>query len=97
MSGCTAFLISTRNSPAAVAHLLKKTGTHKLFVSDDEQMQSIASASLDVVLKDGHLVEVLPLPLFQDLYPENEQYEDLDELPEFPPDSPAFIIHSSGL
>lgn len=96
MAGCTAFLISNKNSSAAVAHLLKKTGTRNLFVSNDDQMQKLASASLESLAADGHGIDVFQPPVFQDFYPDNAQDEVLQELPYFHQDSPAIIMHSSG-
>ncbi|PBK87993.1 hypothetical protein ARMGADRAFT_1120937 [Armillaria gallica] len=65
----TAFPISTRSSPAAVAHLLKSTGCKNLFVSADPAMPEVAR------MQDG--INTIPMPTFEDLYLKN----DSDPLP----------------
>ncbi|KAK0190081.1 NRPS-like enzyme [Armillaria mellea] len=59
-SGYSAFPISTRNSPAAVAHLLESTGCKNLFVSDDPAIQEV------IRMQDG--TNTIPMPTFEDLY-----------------------------
>ncbi|KAG7441925.1 acetyl-CoA synthetase-like protein [Guyanagaster necrorhizus] len=85
-AGYTAFPISTRNSPAGVAHLLASTGYEYLFVSADSAMQEIAR------MQDG--INLIPMPTFEDLYLNN----DSEPLPHVRPDLEqlALIIHSSG-
>ncbi|PBK64722.1 acetyl-CoA synthetase-like protein [Armillaria solidipes] len=85
-AGYTAFPISTRNSPAAVAHLLESTGCKNLFVSADPAMQEVAR------MQDG--INTIPVPTFEDLYLKN----DSEPLPHVRPDweQLALIIHSSG-
>ena len=99
-AGGTAFLISTINSSAAVAHLLKKTGTHTLFVSTDEAILNLASSALEDAQNDGHEVDILSAPTFQELFSKDTENKDLDPQPSYPKngtDSPAIILHSSGL
>jgi acyl-CoA synthetase (AMP-forming)/AMP-acid ligase II len=98
-AGGTAFLISTRNSPVAVSHLLKQTGTHTLLVSADEPMQTLASSAL-VDAGEDHGVNLLAAPSFLDLYSEEIGDQNPEILPEYPVDfldSPAMILHSSGM
>ncbi|KAK0190058.1 hypothetical protein F5146DRAFT_1139593 [Armillaria mellea] len=85
-AGYTAFPISTRNSPAGVAHLLESTGCKNLFVSADPAMQEVAR------MQDG--INTIPMPAFEDLYSKN----DSEPLPHVRPDLEqlALIIHSSG-
>ncbi|KAK0492011.1 NRPS-like enzyme [Armillaria luteobubalina] len=85
-AGYTAFPISTRNSPVAVAHLLERTGCKSLLVSADPAMQDIART------QDG--IKTVPMPTFEDLYLKN----DSEPLPHVRPDLEqlALIVHSSG-
>ena len=98
-AGGTAFLISTRNSSAAVAHLLKETGTHTLFVSTDEVIQGLASSALASARNEGHHVDLISAPTFHQLFSEDMENKGLESLLDYPkptPDSPAIILHSSG-
>ncbi|KAK0201251.1 NRPS-like enzyme [Desarmillaria ectypa] len=85
-AGYTAFPISTRNSPAAVAHLLESTGCKNVFVSADPAMQEVAR------MQDG--IKAIPMPTFEDLYLKS----DSEPLPHVRPDweQLALILHSSG-
>ncbi|KAG7451555.1 acetyl-CoA synthetase-like protein [Guyanagaster necrorhizus] len=84
-AGYTAFPISTRNSPAAIAHLLGSTRCKYLFVNADSAMQEIAH------LQDG--IKLIPMPTFEDLYLKNDS-EPLPYVPDWK--QIALIIHSSG-
>ena len=66
--GLTPFPISTRNSAVAVAHLVSKTGVKQMFVSSDPAMQRLAQEANEHLAKDGLEFEVLPMPLFEDIY-----------------------------
>lgn len=48
-AGHTVFLISPRNSPAALAHLLLATGTSVFFASGDPSMQELAKGALAIL------------------------------------------------
>ncbi|KAK0492004.1 NRPS-like enzyme [Armillaria luteobubalina] len=85
-TGYSAFPISTRNSPAAIAHLLESTGCKNLFVSADPAIQEVIS------MQEG--INTISMPTFEDLYLKNE----FEPLPHVRPDweQPALIMHSSG-
>ncbi|PBK87975.1 NRPS-like enzyme [Armillaria gallica] len=85
-TGYSAFPISTRNSPAAIAHLLESTGCKNLLVSADPSIQEV------IRMQDG--INTIPMPTFEDLYLKN----DSEPLPHVRPDweQPALIMHSSG-
>lgn len=94
-AGHVAFPISVRNSPAAVAHLLSKTNTTHVLVGSEASLQSLASASLE--LMQNSKPHLTPMPNFEDLYvPDDaESFSPLSfKRPDF--DSPAIILHSSG-
>ena len=92
--GHTPFPISPRNSPIAVAHLIRKTGPRYLLVSGDAAMQRVAHEARAQLAQDGYEVGFLPLPRFAELYGEG----DVPDVPKgrIEPDRPALILHSSG-
>lgn len=85
-TGYSAFPISTRNSPAAIGHLLESTGCKNLFVSADPAIREV------ICMQEG--INTISMPTFEDLYLKNE----LEPLPHVRPDweQPALIMHSSG-
>ncbi|KAL0563594.1 hypothetical protein V5O48_018470 [Marasmius crinis-equi] len=97
-TGCTVFPISTRNSDAAVAHLLKATDCKQIFVSSDVAMQELAAKSCARVAREnGDAIVLLPTPTFSELFeqkpvqvpkPTVELGIDLEDI--------AIITHSSG-
>ena len=92
--GHTPFPISPRNSPIAVAHLIRKTGLRYLLVSGDAAMQRVAHEARAQLAQDGNDVSFLPLPRFAELYGGGN-------MPDVPkgrldPRKPALILHSSG-
>ncbi|KZT73185.1 acetyl-CoA synthetase-like protein [Daedalea quercina L-15889] len=95
-----AFPISTRNSPAAVAHLIEKTGVRHILVGREHAMQELAAQSLEVL--KAHYgavpeVELSPMPIFDDLYSSGQAVPSEDVPYErWGPDTPALILHSSG-
>ncbi|KIJ54685.1 hypothetical protein M422DRAFT_200577 [Sphaerobolus stellatus SS14] len=93
-AGGVAFLISTRNSAAAVSHLLLKTSCGIVITSKDPAIVQLANQAL---ANDGHEnVLKLDAPTFEDLLKGNHtpsepsvpQAEDYDK--------PIMIGHSSG-
>ncbi|KAI0318579.1 acetyl-CoA synthetase-like protein [Amylostereum chailletii] len=95
-SGFTPFPISTRNSPTAIAHVIRNTGILQLFVSPDPAMQRLGQQTVEVLAKDGYVVQVLPMPQFPDLYDENGgELEGAQPRP-MDMDHPVLILHTSG-
>lgn len=100
-AGYAAFPISTRNSPAAVAHLLKKAGVAHVLVGHESALQALISDALALIEDD----EERPKPTIsvmlanEDVY-RNEEEDQEDFVPLEPrtyhPDDPAFLFHSSG-
>ncbi len=93
----TPFPISTRNSVAAIVHLIKSTGARHLIISQDAPLQSTA----DMVCRqfweaDNKLITTIPMPHFGDLF--SGKPGSYERLPPVRPDwsQPALIIHSSG-
>ncbi|KAI0633130.1 acetyl-CoA synthetase-like protein [Trametes polyzona] len=93
--GLTAFPISTRNSPIAVAHLVSKTGVRQLFVSADPAMQQLANEAVKLLNKDGVELELLPMPTYKDLYGPGGD-DALVPMGDVSPEKTCLILHSSG-
>lgn len=105
--GLTPFPLSIRNSPIAVAHLIKKTQLLQVFVSPDPAMQRLITEAKEILRKeDGTEVEVLEMIKFEDVDDEGGSsgagdsvaVAQSDELkfPKLDLDSTAIILHSSG-
>ncbi|KZV69420.1 acetyl-CoA synthetase-like protein [Peniophora sp. CONT] len=95
-TGAVPFLISTRNSPTAVSHLLRSTATEWLFVSEDSALRALAAEAIRLLAEDGHCVALLDIPRFETLFDESTRMP--TDFCIAPPsvDSPALILHSSG-
>ncbi|XP_006463297.1 hypothetical protein AGABI2DRAFT_120116 [Agaricus bisporus var. bisporus H97] len=94
-AGLTPFPISTRNSIVGVAHLIRTTGLHLLFVSPDSAMQRIALEATAILEKEGIIVKILPVPQFDDLYNEDDTFKQLVPV-RISADPIILILHSSG-
>ena len=99
-AGFAPFLISPRNGPDAVAHLLRKTQAGILFTGVESAIQTLAQKSLALLRNsqdDPIVIQSCPMPLHEDLYPSRGNSE-LEVFPEreYGLDSPALILHSSG-
>ena len=100
-AGCTAFLISPRNSSAAVADMLKRAGATHLIICPDAGMVSLANdAILQLSGGDTHVAHHA-MPSYEDLfsvYPDARSPFDAPvELPSsYDMKAPAIILHSSG-
>ncbi|KAI1791167.1 acetyl-CoA synthetase-like protein [Ganoderma leucocontextum] len=102
-AGCCAFLISTRNAPAAMAVMAKRTGVSHLFVSPDLPMSELADEAIRALAADGVDIKRHGMPSFEDLIPEVPDeggpglYEQQVELPaSYDVKSCSMILHSSG-
>jgi len=103
-AGYIGFPISTRNSPAAIAHLIGKTGTKFILTTPDAPTQALAEASIAALAeaaRDGSGAFkpfVVDLPRFEELYPavEPEHFDFLPDMVTPPIDTQCMVIHSSG-
>ncbi|KAI0298355.1 acetyl-CoA synthetase-like protein [Multifurca ochricompacta] len=98
-AGFTVFPISPRNSPEAIAHLLKKTEVRHLLVGGEPMLQKLATASLEFLRADGHPETPFSrMPGFEDLYPHEYPDSEFKRYPEvkFDLNAPSLILHSSG-
>lgn len=96
-SGCVAFPISPRNSPAAVAHLIQQTDSHHVFVSSDHAMQSLTARAKAIIPGSYDLV-IHATPNFEELFPASDELslEPNFVPPRKGPQEVATIYHSSG-
>ncbi|KAG8930870.1 hypothetical protein FRC02_003563 [Tulasnella sp. 418] len=103
-AGFVGFPISTRNSPAALAHLLVKTNAQFVFTTPDAPTQTLINAALESLKEPSNTessgafdVSILSVPQFEHLYPsEDTSFEYLPDMPNPGIDTPALILHSSG-
>ncbi|KAI0718411.1 acetyl-CoA synthetase-like protein [Cerioporus squamosus] len=93
--GLTPFPLSTRNSAAAVAHLVRSTDIHEFLVSSDAGMQRVAQEAKEELEKDGYHVDPLPVPDFGQLFNEDVVPAGV-KMGTLSGDNQALIIHSSG-
>ena len=99
-SGHAIFVISPRNSPVAVAHLLKATHCSILYVSADKGMQGLSAAAVAQAQKEHDWkVAVEVMPNFEDVYDDGKDNTEFEMLPniEFSMSAPALLAHSSGM
>lgn len=93
-ANCVPFPISPRNSPAAVAHLLKETGAMHLVVGAESSMHELAAASL--ALFTGVHPRVSDMPTHEELYCVAEDNSIFLPLSRPAMSDSAVILHSSG-
>ncbi|KAJ8690362.1 hypothetical protein PTI98_011791 [Pleurotus ostreatus] len=97
-AGFAPFVISARNSPAAVAHLLSTTSARHVIVGSDAALLEALDAALNLMQESNPSV-VLPgrstMPTFEEIFVADTAFE---LLPPCRPDvnSLALIFHSSG-
>lgn len=90
------FLISPRNSPTVVQHILQQADAQYVWVSDGP-MKAIAEEASSS-MPEGARPTILSMPSFEDLYSPKPSVS-LPLTPEFDVvdvDTPAVILHSSG-
>lgn len=97
-AGLVPFLLSPRNSSAAVAHLLSITGTSHVLVGSESALHDILDSSLKLMEQKGPAVKIpgrSTAPRFEDLFTTHNSF---DLLTAFRPphNNLAVILHSSG-
>ncbi|KAJ7214326.1 hypothetical protein GGX14DRAFT_696596 [Mycena pura] len=94
-AGAVPFPISTRNSSAAIAHLLKSTGCAHIIVSTDAAMKTLASGA---AAQMADALSMHPMPTFQQLYQEggSASLKPLPPIGDIDKEAHAIIMHSSG-
>jgi hypothetical protein len=99
-AGYIAFPISPRNSPSAVAHLIKSVGVQYILVGNDQSMSDLADESLQALKAnyEGKTIEpqLIPIPHFGDLFVDTG--DDFKTLPSIrkEPNDIIIYLHSSG-
>ncbi len=94
-AGHVGFPISPRNSPAAIAYLLKTANVKHLIVGQEKNFQTLAEISLTHL--QGNKPQIHPMPRFEELYmPDSDR--DFVPLSYKKPDlnETSIILHSSG-
>lgn len=96
-TGFTALPISPRNSPAAVAHLLRKANVAHVLVGPENALQGLIASSLALLDGEEDLKpSISVIPAFDQVYrPDSEPFEPLDP-GKFKLENAAVILHSSG-
>lgn len=91
------FPVSPRNSPPAVAHLLRRTQPTHVLVSVETPIRELVNEALELLRSENEekIPVVAPMPVFEQLYTD-EPFQPL------PPrtrdlDSTRIIVHSSGM
>ncbi|KAJ7127122.1 acetyl-CoA synthetase-like protein [Mycena epipterygia] len=92
--GFVVFPLSTRNSVAAIAHLIRQTQVIQLFVSPDPAMQRLSREAVELLMKEGYAVQVLPMIQFKPGHTGTVSSE--IEFPRLGLDKVVCIYHSSG-
>lgn len=94
-AGYSAFPISTRNSPAAVAHLLQKVNAAHVLVGTERALQTLISESLALI--EGEAKPFVSVMLsYDNMYLEgDEDFVPLASV-KYNMDDIAYIMHSSG-
>lgn len=91
-AGIPVFVISLRNSHAAFAHLVEKTGVTHLFLTGDNVAQQISSAGLKSVKHHVHIIDMLR---YEQLYESKDPFVPF-EVAKWDEDAQPFTMHSSG-
>ncbi|KIJ49882.1 hypothetical protein M422DRAFT_246253 [Sphaerobolus stellatus SS14] len=92
------FLISTRNSPLAVAHLITAKKAKYLWVNGEQtQIKTLANEAM-IHLEQGNTPPIIPFPTFADLYsPRDASLHYMNKsVISYSMDQSALILHSSG-
>ena len=94
-AGYTAFPISTRNSPAAIAHLLRKTNANHLLIGSESALRALVSEAF-ALLTDMEPPSTSPMLLFDEIYKSDDEPFEMLPAINFHMEDPAVILHSSG-
>jgi len=97
-TGYCAFLVSPRNSSAAIAHLLTVTGSDFLLTTPDAATSLVVGGVLDAFKAEGKPILARDMPRFEELLPEKDnEFEPLPPMQTPTMDDVAIILHSSGV
>ncbi|KAI0091717.1 hypothetical protein BDY19DRAFT_904330 [Irpex rosettiformis] len=95
-AGYSAFVISPRNSAAAVTYLLTRVSVSHVFVGSEDLLQDVSTEALKTIGDNGIQVpSTSRFPLFESLYTKNSNFTQLPVL-DVQWDDQAVYLHSSG-
>lgn len=100
-AGCTLFLVSTRNTSAALVDMFQRTGTVHVLISSDPFMRQVGEEALQTLRASGIHVSEHPAPLFEDIFTDTLDAMspfavDIEVPQKFDIDAHGIILHSSG-
>ncbi|TFK39396.1 acetyl-CoA synthetase-like protein [Crucibulum laeve] len=93
------FPISPRNSAAAIAYIISKTGIAHILVSREHAMVNLVESSTAILEKDYPNVArpgISHMPLFEDLFGKQVAENEVPLFERKNPDDILFYLHSSG-
>lgn len=97
-AGFTVFLLSPRNSPSAIAHLLKATKCRMLVHSTDKFVEDALSETLLLLRESGEAnLSLCHLPSYSDTYGRRDHVQPLPLLENVELDDIVLISHTSGM
>lgn len=96
-TGCSVVIISPRNSPLAIANLIKDSKAEHLLISQEPSVVELAKNSLQILSNDWNLtISTSSMLTYPDLFPEARlPCEDITDIKRDLHDV-AIVIHSSG-
>ena len=93
-NGLVPFPISLRNSPFAVAHLIRSTNASAVYVNQNSANHRLAVEASEILAKEGISLLILFVPKYEDLYCVTTMPD--VALVKVDQDHPSLILHSSG-
>lgn len=97
-AGYTVLLLSPRNSPPALAHLLKSTKCRMLVHSTDKFIEEVLAETLELLRESGEApMSLCHLPGYSETYGRQDHVQPLPRLSNVHSNDLAVILHTSGL
>ena len=99
-AGVPVFLLSSRSSVEALAHLLENTGTiHVLMNEDNQVLQQRLNAARDKIRenKPDYQISSSYIPSWTQLFPADNTAVEPPKVEKYDLESPCLILHSSGM
>lgn len=97
-AGFTVLLLSPRNSPPALAHLLKSTKCRMIVHSTDKLVENALAATLALLRESGETsISLCHLPTYSDIYGQQSRARLLPRPDDVRSDDIALIFHTSGM
>lgn len=97
-AGFTVLLLSPRNSPLALAHLLKSTKCGMIVHSTDSFVEDVLAETLGLLRESGEASTALcQLPKYSEIYGQQDVVQPVPRYQAVHSDDIAIISHTSGL